>query len=511
MGEKREFKGIWIPAEIWLCRVLSITEKCLLAEIDSFSGTSIGCIASNKYLADFLGIKEDMIRRYISNLKKLGLVVQIGFDGRTRELKTTLSDLEKILDQEEIPGLTRKKLSSRPGISRNPINIEYNINNNIEKNIEFLGDSNESLKTKEAKASLKSNSFKKDNTPKEKEFNTTPIENNKDFIFLLKEWNSIPNATKHNKIDTKTVADAFAWYNRLLDGSFSRHATNVTADWLKNIDAPLKWLSKKWTIEEIKEGIRRIGLQWQNGYWPFTIEEKKKILPKSLPASFYSPYNKNCPSVFIKVMAKEPIQNGQLTETEETEYKKYLDMYEIVLTINDRDKPKIVKYIKSILNIHKTVCNSLIKVNDEKIERHHIEEELGSNFNAAIGFINVPEILIKNHADFIYECKMSWKDFKLNAISFSPHGGLWDKFIEWLEHKYNVKLWLEDDEAEYLAMRYSNYKKESNNKPKKEKNIKKRIKELEEIIKRKEQPEDVLMLFEEELKKLKFESERKAM
>jgi hypothetical protein len=98
---------------------------------------------------------------------------------------------------------------------------------------------------------------------------------------------------------------------------------------------------------------------------------------------------------------------------------------------------------------------------------------------------------------------MSWKDFKLNAISFSPHGGLWDKFIEWLEHKYNVKLWLEDDEAEYLAMRYSNYKKESNNKPKKEKNIKKRIKELEEIIKRKEQPEDVLMLFEEELSKLK--------
>lgn len=407
---------------------------------------------------------------------------------------------------------TRSQRTLPPAVKKlaHLINNINNTNNNKINNIEFLGDSNESLKTKEALASLSLNN-KKTNIPKEKKFNITPIENNKDFLLLLKEWNSTPNATKHNKLDTKTVVDAFAWFNRLLDGSFCRYATNVTADWLKNIDAPFKWLSKKWTIEEIKEGIRRIGLQWQGGYWPYTEEEKKKILPKSLATSFYSPYNKSCPSVFFKVMAKAPIQNGQLTENEESQYKPYLDIYNVALNINDRDKPRIVKYIKSILNVHKSVCNSLIKVNNEKIERHVIEEELGTNFNSAIGFINIPEILIKNHADFIYECKMSWKDFKLSAVSFSPHGGLWDKFIEWLENRYNIKLWLEDDEAEYLAMRYSNYKRESNNKPKKEKSIKKRIKELEEIIKSKNQPEDVLMLFEEELDKLKSELERKAM
>ena len=35
MDNKREFLGIWIPKEIWLNKNLSITEKCLLAEIQN--------------------------------------------------------------------------------------------------------------------------------------------------------------------------------------------------------------------------------------------------------------------------------------------------------------------------------------------------------------------------------------------------------------------------------------------------------------------------------------------
>ena len=35
---EREFKGVWIPKEVWLNNELSLVEKALLAEIDSFSG-----------------------------------------------------------------------------------------------------------------------------------------------------------------------------------------------------------------------------------------------------------------------------------------------------------------------------------------------------------------------------------------------------------------------------------------------------------------------------------------
>ena len=49
----REFRGIWIPKDIWLNKDLSTNEKVLLAEIDSLGGSSNGCFASNQYFADF--------------------------------------------------------------------------------------------------------------------------------------------------------------------------------------------------------------------------------------------------------------------------------------------------------------------------------------------------------------------------------------------------------------------------------------------------------------------------
>lgn len=69
----RDFKGIWIPREIWLSEDLSITEKVLLVEIDSLDNES-GCFASNEYFAKFLKISKDRVSRLISGLCKKGYV-----------------------------------------------------------------------------------------------------------------------------------------------------------------------------------------------------------------------------------------------------------------------------------------------------------------------------------------------------------------------------------------------------------------------------------------------------
>jgi hypothetical protein len=50
---KREFKGVWIPREVWLDRRLNALEKVILIEIDSLDSTERGCYASNKYIAEF--------------------------------------------------------------------------------------------------------------------------------------------------------------------------------------------------------------------------------------------------------------------------------------------------------------------------------------------------------------------------------------------------------------------------------------------------------------------------
>lgn len=48
----RDFKGIWIPKELWECKELSTSEKIVLLEIDSLDTGEDGCYASIKHFAE---------------------------------------------------------------------------------------------------------------------------------------------------------------------------------------------------------------------------------------------------------------------------------------------------------------------------------------------------------------------------------------------------------------------------------------------------------------------------
>lgn len=85
----RDFKGIWIPKEIWLHKGISIDEKVLLAEIHSLDGKD-GCFASNAYFMEFFNWEEKTVKRRLSKLKSLGFIFTEKFDGRTRILRSNL-------------------------------------------------------------------------------------------------------------------------------------------------------------------------------------------------------------------------------------------------------------------------------------------------------------------------------------------------------------------------------------------------------------------------------------
>lgn len=82
---QRDFKGVWIPKDIWLNEQLDITEKAVFAEIDSLDNEN-GCTASNDYFTKFFKVSESTITRAISHLKELGLI-ESSFDGRVRTLR----------------------------------------------------------------------------------------------------------------------------------------------------------------------------------------------------------------------------------------------------------------------------------------------------------------------------------------------------------------------------------------------------------------------------------------
>ena len=48
----RDFKGVWIPAEVWLSSELSLMGKVLFREIHSLDKER-GCFASNGYFGEF--------------------------------------------------------------------------------------------------------------------------------------------------------------------------------------------------------------------------------------------------------------------------------------------------------------------------------------------------------------------------------------------------------------------------------------------------------------------------
>lgn len=91
----RDFKGVWIPKEVWLDTRLNALEKIILTEIDSLDNGDRGCWASNKYIADFCQCSETKVSTAVSKLIKLGYIYIQSFDGRQRVLKSRLSNFEK--------------------------------------------------------------------------------------------------------------------------------------------------------------------------------------------------------------------------------------------------------------------------------------------------------------------------------------------------------------------------------------------------------------------------------
>jgi len=71
--ESRAFKGIWIPAEVWLCDDLTIMEMLFLVEIDSLDNSK-GCTKSNKGFAGFFGVSAGRASQIINDLKRKGWI-----------------------------------------------------------------------------------------------------------------------------------------------------------------------------------------------------------------------------------------------------------------------------------------------------------------------------------------------------------------------------------------------------------------------------------------------------
>lgn len=74
IDNERQFKGIWVPKEIWITKDLTLQEKVVLVEIDSLETEEKGCYASNKYFSEFFNLSSQRVSQIIKSLETKGYI-----------------------------------------------------------------------------------------------------------------------------------------------------------------------------------------------------------------------------------------------------------------------------------------------------------------------------------------------------------------------------------------------------------------------------------------------------
>jgi len=99
----RDFKGIWIPKEIWLSKELTTQEKLFLVEIHSLDNNE-GCFAGNGYFSEFFSISKTRVSLVIKSLIEKGFITStIIYKDGTKQI------LKRVLKESYTPYLTKIK------------------------------------------------------------------------------------------------------------------------------------------------------------------------------------------------------------------------------------------------------------------------------------------------------------------------------------------------------------------------------------------------------------------
>jgi len=132
-NQKREFKGVFIPAKIWLHDQLPLIKKCLLAEIDSLDN-AFGCTANNRHFSEFSGLEPETISKLIKSLEKDGWCTITYTNDNTREGRVIKINQIKYQGLDSTPPVvesTPPLLQSTPPVVESEHKEHLNIHLNI--------------------------------------------------------------------------------------------------------------------------------------------------------------------------------------------------------------------------------------------------------------------------------------------------------------------------------------------------------------------------------------------
>jgi len=132
----RNFKGVWIPASLYLRDDMTWTEKLIVLEVYSFESNALPCFVSNDHLAQFCQVSLSTVEKGIARLVSEGFLLRQRrkhLDKWTRFLRVDtrkISGLEPVKVADKQPENLRPtdinipNQSNKPKKERKPVNLE---------------------------------------------------------------------------------------------------------------------------------------------------------------------------------------------------------------------------------------------------------------------------------------------------------------------------------------------------------------------------------------------------
>jgi hypothetical protein len=239
MTTERDFKGVWVPKDIWLSEELGWSEKLLFVEIDSLAKNG-ECFASNDYFAKFFGLSKDRISKMVTSLKRKSFIsVELVYKPGSKEIDKRIIRTNVIQPIGENADTPRQKRldplveNAERGIGENAYDNNTYINNTV----------NNTTNIKDKKTN------KKENSP--------VVEGEFEDLWKLyprkigkkKAFDAFKKARKIKKIPYETIENGLYRYIRYLeqqetDEQYIMHGST--------------WFSQeKWQDEYILTGIKK--------------------------------------------------------------------------------------------------------------------------------------------------------------------------------------------------------------------------------------------------------------
>lgn len=356
LKENKNFKGLWIPKEIYLLDELNWNEKIILSEIKRFydydkEGVCGTLTFISEYFAKLLNTTGRTVFTSINKFEEYGFVK---FEKRTKKFTSNIS---------------MKKFHTNC-FATIIISKKYN----VIKTIKPYSTNKSKIKT------FRINRW------------TTKI---------LDQWNEYEHTRKHTKLNTKIRWDVSLYLRQLKGGFFDDNDINET--FIKRNKIPKRMTSKKYSEEELKEGIKRLGLLLNPDYWP----ANKKGFGKGLSSLIYNPMTGS--SMFLFVMNRKPRRITGESKHQRIE-KLFFDKLDI--NVNNRYH-KFNDGVENIIKFHKRININIDPIIEARFK--------------------TPYLLCKQYIYFI-ETQKWIKDFDINIVD--ANSMIFKKFIKSLNEEY---------------------------------------------------------------------------